>query len=125
MIPIVISHSIFLTKIELNNLSNEKTTIETVGISVPVVSGNYEKQTEVFCRYILTNEITGPEVEIMEDGYKLYITDKIKELYYEVETPISLNEKRLLALHQISIHDTNYLEQSTVCEKLEEYINKS
>ena len=133
-----ISHSIFLTKQEIASLSSKPTTIETVGFNIPVNEKSSElKLKEIFCKYLITNEVPGDEIEFMEDGYKLYMADTSKWVkteetpedinwfQYVAETVTKIDGHNFFVKNQIIIQDVGELERSTFCENLAGYLNKT
>ena len=135
---ISISHSIFLTAQEIKNLKSKPTTVETIGISVPSDESKVDlKVDEIFCRYQISNEIIGNEIEMTDDGYKFYITDtskwnkidhtpeEINWLNYSIETVLEKNNEKFFVTNHIVIQDIQELERSTFCEGLAQYLNKT
>ena len=136
MTPLVISHSVFLTKPELKKLMSGAATVETTGISVPTQPNLDVKLTELLCKYVVTSEGEGPKIELIDGGYKLYVgnaedwspvnesPEDTSWFFCEISKPITVNNVRFLGVHQVVIQDVDALERSTVCENLSRYLNK-
>ena len=79
MLVLTISHIIHLTKKERYKLIN-KGKIAVTGTSVPVWSTeNYstEPAREVFCKYLITNDITkSGGVDIVDQGYEINLLNE-------------------------------------------------
>jgi hypothetical protein len=114
-----ISHSIFLNEEEMNTLTLENKSIETIGISVSTWSDDSEISKEILCRYLITNEMESSQiVDIMPDGYKIYLKDISKFRRLKDSKWIVLKEEGIIdnytVIHQIIIQTIIDLENTTV-----------
>jgi hypothetical protein len=114
-----ISHSIFLNEEEMNTLTLENKSIETIGISVSTWSDDSEISKEILCRYLITNEMESSQiVDIMPDGYKIYLKDISKFRRLKDSKWIVLKEEGIIdnytIIHQIIIQTIIDLENTTV-----------
>jgi len=131
--PFFASHSIFLTPAERKQLAKWPCIFETVGVTVWSSEKKYRPLREVLCHYLITNKDFGPPVELMPDGFKLYIGD-VGEcvqlldpdegggafMHYTVGCPVKKDGDILNVIHQVVIKDLTALETSMVCKRLAE-----
>jgi hypothetical protein len=133
-----ISHSIYLLPEERNLLSKVRTSIHTVGFSVPSNTKDLKTPlTEVFVKYIISTESTKryPQIELIPEGYKITLDDlddftQVKEeenpsLFMTMKNAITKDGVVYPVRHQISIKDVSALERTTVCEQLARFLKSA
>ncbi len=129
-----IAHSVYLTPEERKLLTKGPATIETVGMSVPISTRDFNKKiTEVFVRYLITTETNedAKNIELMPDGYKISFPHHtefvsianledggVEWLNLTLESEVQRKGIPYTLIHQIVFKDVSEQERTTVCDLL-------
>jgi hypothetical protein len=113
-----VSHAIYLSQQERKQLNEDICAIETKGVC-NVTASSDGKTEEMICVYLITNE-ESPVIELMPDGFKIYISPKqckellplpvgIEWLNFKVDQDV----KGVNVHHQVVFQTIDVLEQTT------------
>jgi hypothetical protein len=97
MLNLTISHHVFLTQEQRYSLHNGEDLV-VIGVSVPVWYRNKktsEPANEIFCKYRLKNPRKDVPIQILSDGYEIYIPMRPEKS----PTELTDDEWRMLVQH--------------------------
>ena len=131
---LTIAHNLFLTREQRYLIGqSDNTEINVIGASVPVwcnLSASFigsstqtdEPSQEVFCNYYISNRVSKELIQVLDDGYRIYLhshkmrlrlldlVDRGAEcVIFSHHANITINEREYKVIHFISIHDESRL----------------